>query len=385
MGVHSKLLAGVIAMSLSGAGMTANLEFQKSGVGKDNLPVMAAQIKSRLNFPLAWTPQVKDLSAWQKAGRAKLWEMTLHAPDKTPFDMQVLDEVDRGSYVARKVIFNLTADSRVMGLLLVPKGQGPFPAAIMYHDHGSKFDIGKEKWIATWNDEARLESAKGWAKRFFTERFPGDELAKRGYVVFAHDALGWGDRGTLTYDMQQALAANFANMGSSLAGLMAQEDARGAEFLASLPEVNKKQVAAVGFSMGAFRAWQAAALTDAVTATVAVNWMGTAEGLMVPGNNQLRGGSAWQMTHPGLMRFLDYPDVASLAAPKPMLIYAGEKDTLFPLDSVNAAFGKMGKVWGAWKAADKFESKVWAGGHVFEVQQQDYAFDWLDRQFGVKR
>jgi dienelactone hydrolase len=386
MGVCSKLLAGVIAMSAMGAGMAANLEYQKAGVTKDNLPVMVAQMKSRLTFPLAWTPQVKDLAAWRKAGVAKAWELTLHAPDKTPFDAQVIDEIDRGTYVARKVAFNLSADSRVMGLLLVPKGKGPFPAAVFYHDHGSKFDIGKEKWIEPWGDDARLESAKGWAKRFFTERFPGDELAKRGYVVFATDALGWGDRGGLTYDMQQALAANFANLGDSLAGLMAQEDARAAEFLASLPEVNKKQVAAVGFSMGAFRAWQAAALTDAVTASVAVNWMATVDGLMVTGNNQLRGGSAWTMTHPGLLRYLDYPDVAGLAAPKPMLIFAGEKDALFPLDSVNAAFGKMSNVWGAWKAADKFESKVWPGGnHVFLQPQQDYAYDWLDKQFSIKR
>lgn len=385
MGVRSKVLAGVIAVSAVGASVAANLEFQTTGVGKDNLPVMAAQIKSRLTYPLAWTPQVKNLAAWRKAGVAKAWELTWQVPDKTAFDVQVIDEVDRGTYVARKVLFNLTADSRVAGLLLVPKGKGPFPAAVMYHDHGSKFDIGKEKWIEPWGDDAKLASAKGWAKKFFTERFPGDELAKRGYVVFATDALGWGDRAGMTYDAQQALAANMFNMGSSLAGLMALEDVRAAEFVASLPEVNKKQVAAVGFSMGAFRAWQAAALSDAVTASVAVNWMATADGLMVPGNNQLRGGSAWQMLHPGLLHYLDYPDVASLAAPKPMLIYAGEKDTLFPLDSVNAAFGKMSKVWGAWKAADKFESKIWAGGHVFEAPQQDYAYDWLDKQFGVKR
>ncbi|MDP5241163.1 dienelactone hydrolase family protein [Uliginosibacterium sp. 31-16] len=372
-------------MSAIGTGVAASPDFQTAGTTKDNLPVMAAQIKSRLTFPLGWNEQVKNLAAWRKAGVAKAWELTWQAPDKTPFDAQVIDEVDRGTYVARKVVFNITADSRVSGLLLLPKGKGPFPAAVFYHDHGSKFDIGKEKWIEPWGDDAKLASAKGWAKKFFTERFPGDELAKRGYVVFASDALGWGDRAGMTYDMQQALAANMFNMGSSMAGLMALEDARAAEFLASLPEVNKKQVAAVGFSMGAFRAWQAAALSDAVTASVAVNWMATADGLMVPGNNQLRGGSAWQMLHPGLLHYLDYPDVASLAAPKPMLIYAGEKDTLFPLDSVNAAFGKMSKVWGAWKAADKFESKIWAGGHVFEAPQQDYAYDWLDRQFGIKR
>lgn len=385
MGMHGRMLAGVLTMTLAGAGMAADLDFQKVGVSKDNLPVMSAQIKKRLDFPLAWTPAVKDLAAWRKTGRAKVWELTWQAPDATAFNPQVIAETDRGSYVARKVVFNLSADSRVMGLLLVPKGKGPFPAAVMYHDHGSKFDIGKEKLIQTWNDDARAESSQAWAKKFFSGRYPGDELARRGYVVFATDALGWGDRGGLNYEMQQALAANFANMGSSLAGLMALEDARAAEFLASLPEVDKKRVAAVGFSMGAFRAWQAAALTDAIGASVVVNWMATADGLMVPGNNQLRGGSAWQMLHPGLMRFLDYPDVASLAAPKPMLVFAGEQDPLFPVPSVNAAFDKMRSVWTAWGAAERFESKFWPLGHVFEAPEQDYAYDWLDRQFAVKR
>ncbi len=385
MDMRCRLLAGIGALTFAGAGMAANLEYQTTGVTKDNLPAIAAQLKQKMSPVQGWSPAVKDMAAWRKAGRAKAWELTWQAPDATPFDMQVISEVDRGSYVARKLIFNLTAESRVAGLLLVPKGKGPFPAAVMYHDHGSKFDIGKEKWIEPWNDDAKLASAQGWAKKFFTERFPGDELARRGYVVFATDALGWGDRAGMTYEAQQALAANMFNMGSSLAGLMALEDTRAAEFVASLPEVNKKQVAAIGFSMGAFRAWQAAALTDAVTASVAVNWMATGEGLMVPGNNQLRGGSAWQMLHPGMLHFLDYPDVAGLAAPKPMLIYAGEKDVLFPMDSVKQAFARMEGIWGAWKAGDRFESKVWPGGHVFEAPQQDYAYDWLDKQFGIKR
>jgi dienelactone hydrolase len=379
--IRNVFAAGMLVMCMTSVAVAADQSYQQNGVSKDNLPVNVQQIKSRMTYPMAWTPAVKDLAAWRSAGVAKAWELTWQAPDHTPFNMQVIDEIDRGTYIARRVAFNLTADSRVLGLVLVPKGKGPFPAAVMYHDHGSKFDIGKEKLIEPWYDEARLTSAKGWSAKFFTGRFPGDELAKRGYVVFATDALGWGDRGGLTYEMQQALAANFSNMGSSLAGQMAMEDARAAEFLASLPEVNKSQVAAIGFSMGAFRAWQAAALSNAVTASVVVNWMATADGLMVPGNNQLRGGSAWQMVHPGLIHFLDYPDVASLAAPKPMLVFAGEADPLFPVDSVKAAFDKMSKVWGAWKAADKFETHMWPTGHVFEKPGQEYAYDWLDKQF----
>jgi hypothetical protein len=75
--------------------------------------------------------------------------------------------------------------------------------------------------------------------------------------------------------------------------------------------------------MGGFRAWQVAALSDAVDAAVVVNWMSTMQGLMVPGNNTLRGQSAFYLSHPGLGRHLDFPDVASLAAPKPMLLFAG--------------------------------------------------------------
>ncbi|MDB5948309.1 MAG: hydrolase [Massilia sp.] len=354
-------------------------DYQTTGV-RDNLPAFAAALKSRLTFPMAWTPRVKDLPAWRAAGRAKLWELSLQAPDGTPFEPRVIAEIDRGSYVARKVVFNVTADSRVLGLLLVPKGKGPFPAALMLHDHGARFDIGKEKLIEPWGDAATLATARAWSDKYFSGRFPGDALARRGYVVLAVDALGFGDRGPMMADAQQALAANSFNLGSSVAGLMALEDARAAELLASHPAVARGKVAAVGFSMGGFRAWQVAALSDAVSAFVVVNWMATTEGLMVPGNNQLKGSSAWMMLHPGLVRYLDFPDVASLAAPKPALFFAGEGDRLFPAASARAAFARMAPVWAAWKAADRFEARMLPGGHEFTQPAQDAAFDWLDVQ-----
>lgn len=362
----------------------AQADYQSTGV-QDNMPVFAPSLKNSLTFPMAWSPQVADLPAWRAAGRAKVWELTLQSPDRTPFNSRVIAEIDRGSYVARKIAFNLTADSRVAGLLLVPKGRGPFPAALMLHDHGARFDIGKEKLIEPWGDAARLAAAQAWTNKYFSGRFPGDALAQRGYVVLAVDALGWGDRGPLTPEAQQALAANSFNLGSSLAGMMALEDERAAEFLAAQPEVARGKVAALGFSMGGFRAWQVAALSDAISAFVVVNWMATTDGLMVTGNNQLKGSSAWNMLHPGLVRYLDFPDVASLAAPKPALFFAGETDGLFPAASARTAFARMGKVWGAWKASDRFEARMLPGGHEFTQPTQEAAYDWLDKQMGRAR
>lgn len=365
---------------------TASAQHQTQGLdpAEPSLPIFHEQLRRQMVFSLGWRAGISEPRAWRAAGRAKARELMLPpGEDDTPFAARVVEEIDRGSYVARKIEFNVTAESRVLALLLVPKSEGPLPAALLLHDHGARFDIGKEKLVAPWGDAAREASAAAWAGKYFSGRFPGDALARRGYVVLAVDALGWGDRSApgFTRDTQQALASNLFNLGSSYASVIAHEDLRAAQFLAGLPEVDARRVAAVGFSMGAFRAWQVAALSDAITATVASGWMATMPGLMVPGNNQLKGQSSFTMLHPFIGRYLDYPDVAALAAPKPMLLYAGERDELFPRAAVEAAFGKMRQVWAARGASAQLETRFWPVGHVFGLEQQEAAFDWLDGQF----
>lgn len=383
-----RLRSRVIGLVLAGLGVIPALaQHQSPGlVGPDgSLPAFHAQLREQLNFTLGWsavhTPQPH---AWRAAALQKARELMLQpGADDTPFAPKVVSEVDRGSYVARQIEFNVTAHSRVLALLLVPEGVGPFPAALVLHDHGARFDIGKEKLIAPWGQPAREQSSAQWAGKYFSGRFPGDALAKRGYVVLAVDALGWGDRTAPDFQIssQQALAANLLNLGTSFASIVATEDVRAARFLASQPEVDARRVAALGFSFGAFRAWQVAALSHDVKAGVAVNWMATLQGLMVPGNNQLKGQSAFAMLHPYVMRYLDYPDVAALAAPKPMLFYAGEQDALFPVASAQEAFAKMHAVWSAFGAADRLQTRFWPLGHVFVTEQQEAAFDWLDAQW----
>jgi len=349
-------------------------------------PLFYEKLKARMPFKLGWEKNSLTPQQWREQGLEKARELILPYQDNTPFNPTVIDQIDRGDYVAQKVVFNISDESRVLALLLIPKGEGPFPAALFLHDHGSKFDIGKEKFVETWNDDERLASSKAWADKFFSGKFPGDELAKRGYIVLSIDALGWGDRSVPGFatNSQQALASNLFNLGASFAGIIALEDVRASEFLASLPKVDKKRVASVGFSMGAFRSWQLAALSDSITASIVDCWMGTMKGLMVPGNNQLKGQSAFSMLHPNIARYLDYPDIAALSAPKPMLVYAGGQDKLFPVDSVKSAFSTLHSVWKANGAEDKLVTKIWdEKSHTFTADMQKESFDWLDKQFGL--
>lgn len=356
--------------------------YQTCGI-KNLLPIFADSLAGRLDFPLSWSSgNFKDFHAWREAARKKVVECLLKPPPAAPFDPVVIDECDRGSYCARKIVLNITADSRVLGYLLVPKGTGPFPAVLLLHDHGSRFDIGKEKIVEPWNDDpGKLKSAREWAGKLYGGRFIGDELAKRGYLCFATDALNWSDRGGAGYDGQQALASNLLNFGTSFAGLMAWEDLRAAEFLAAFPGVDSNRVVAMGLSMGAFRVWQVAALSEHIAGGVAICWMAARKGLLVPGNNLVRGQSAFTTTHPGLSNFLDYPDAASLACPKPMLFYSGDQDKLFPVACVREAYAKMRVVWDSQDASAHLVTKFWKTGHVFNREMQDEAFEWLDSHF----
>ena len=63
---------------------------------------------------------------------------------------------------------NLTGYSRVNAYMLVPDGEGPFPAVVLLHDHGGHYTIGKEKMIRPFGVSPEvLADADAWAKQCY--------------------------------------------------------------------------------------------------------------------------------------------------------------------------------------------------------------------------
>ncbi len=368
----------LLALGAAGAEEAMDRSYQHPGV-EHHLPVFYERLSARLTFPWSWlSGRFQDFGAWRQETRRRAMDRWLTPPPVAEFAPVVLAEEDRGAYVARKLALNLTGDSRVAALMTVPKSPGPHAAVLLLHDHGARFDIGKEKVIRPLAGE-RLESATEWVNTCYGGRWLGDELARRGYVCLATDMLNWSDRGGGGYEGQQALAGNLFQLGTSFAGLIAWEDHRAAEFLATRPEVDPERVAAMGLSVGSYRTWQLAATCDRIAAGAAICWMATVQALQVPGQNQTGGQSAFTMIHPGLLAELDYPDLASLACPKPMLFYNGTQDKLFPVPSVESAYAKLRRVWDSQGAGDKLETRLWDVPHVFDAAMQEAAFAWLAR------
>jgi dienelactone hydrolase len=340
-----------------------------------------------MSFPGAYCPgKGVVFNEWKKAARGRLLKEYQTPTPEAAFAPAVLAVEDRENYEARKIVLGISSWERIPAYLLIPKGEGPFPAVIVLHDHGAHFSIGKEKVVCPFLEASeRIKDASEWVSQCYGGRFIGDELAKRGYVVFAMDALYWGDRGPaegVSYGDQQAFAANLLQLGMSWSGVIAQEDLRSAEFVAGLPEVDPDRIGAIGLSMGANRTWHLAAGTDRIKAGAAICWLTTTPGVMVPGNNQTVGQSTFSMLHPGSPNWVDYPHTAAIACPKPMLFFGGEQDGLFPVESVKDAFQTLRGIWESQGADENLVTRFWPVPHVFNVGMQEEAFAFLDKHLG---
>lgn len=348
------------------------------------LPIWSMKQTEALTFPEAWgNSKQKNFNKWRKQTRDLYLNTLLTPPPKVPFEMEILETERRDGYEARKICFNISEYARVIAYLLVPEGDAPFPAILMLHDHGAKFSIGKEKMVRPFGVSAEIVAdADDWVNRCYDDEYVGDRFAKAGYVVLATDALFWNDRGRkegILFDKQEALASNLLQLGMCWSGVIAYDDMQCVEFLSSLSEVDNEKIGALGFSLGAHRAFMLSAATDRVKAAAAICWMITTEAQMEFRRNQTRGQSAFSMLVPNLRNYLDFPHVASIACPKPMLFFAGDKDKLFPVEGVASAFSIMREVWSSQNASEKLITKIWDGTHFFSRPMQDETIDFFDQ------
>ena len=347
-----------------------NYEFMR------NLPVYADSLIADLTYPLAWgNSDIRDFNAWKQKARDKVFDCML-APPPAPancYDVKVLYEEQRNGYKARKLEIRLSRYYTVPAYLLIPDGKGPFPAVNVLHDHGAHLFIGKEKVIRplACEDSVVVKDAEEWVKNYEGQYF-GDYLAQHGYVVFSSDAPMWGERGQKEgprrdrYDM---IAGNMMMYGIDLSAYMTFDDIRATDYLASLPEVDSLRIGCTGWSMGAYRAWMLSALSDHIKAGAAVCWMVTTdEQLSFRYSRTENGGFANCL--PGLRRWLDYPHVASIACPKPMLFINGSQDKLFPVAGVKKAFQTMHEVWDSQGVGDRIETELWEMPHSCGLRSQ---------------
>ncbi len=352
-------------------------------------------------FPLSFLrPEFRDLGEWKRQAHGKLLELLHYAPGECDPKPEVTERADRGAYIQERVLFNTTPDLRIPAYVLVPKeAKRPLPAVVALHDHGGFYFWGKEKLV---EQEGEHPVMAGFKRQYYGGKSIASELARKGYLVVVSDMLYWGERRMLLDDdpadwrerprdiaperiaafnsragqNEQLVGRTIYSAGFTWSGVMFWDDVRTVDYLLTRPEVDPKRIGCVGLSVGGLRSCHLAALDDRIKAAVVVGWMASYPSLL---QRHIRNTVGFTKLVPGLMRYLDYPDVASLAMPNALLVINGSKDALFELEGVRHCFEKLQACYRKAGVAEKVRTRLFDTPHEFNLEMQAEAWEWLKR------
>ena len=207
-------------------------------------------------------------------------------------------------------------------------------------------------------------------------------FARRGYVVIAPDALGFGervdDRGAPHH---QAMGRVVEYLGYTHTGLRLLDDQRALSVLASWPGVDASRLGAVGLSEGGKRTLFLAAFDNRVGTAVVSGYFTTIRDEVAVWDRL----AGWDLCNalPGLLHVADLPDIASLIAPRPLLIQNGREDRLYNLAAVKTGFSNVAGAYSGIGSEDAVALDLFDGGHRFVHEGPEaWVARWLPPEAG---
>jgi dienelactone hydrolase len=399
------LAAGVCtSMLLKGEAQSADtgiaLPKTESDVGSLYPFIQAQAARNEFSLSFLKKSRFKTVKPWKREARGKLLELLHYSPARCDPAGEVVSREDKGDYIEEKVRFNTTPDIRVPAILLLPKGRkARGPAVIALHDHGGFYLWGKEKLVENSNEHAVLTQFK---RQYYGGKSIASELARQGYVVLVMDMFYWGDRRMLLDDdaadwrerpaditaariqafnqragqSEQLVGRTIYSAGFTWPGIIFWDDIRSVDYLLTRPEVDPQRIACVGLSVGGLRSCHLAALDDRIKAAVVVGWMTSFPAQL---KRHVRNTIGHTKIVPGLYRYLDYPDVASLAMPSALLVINGSKDGLFTSEGVSTAFKNLTACYLKAGIPERCRTTMYDTPHEFNQDMQTEAWAWLKR------
>jgi len=299
---------------------------------------------------------------WQKKTRAALSKVLgcdLICPAALKADL--LDTVDKGDYSRIKLLLRTTNHSLMPVYMLVPKGlKVPAKTILAFHGHG----YGVKDIIGMWEDGTERSEPDGPHKDFAIE------LCKRGMIVVAPEIACFGERQTDFSYIDKSIgqpeplwpatcthSANLANhLGISILGFRIFEMRRLLDYLQSRKECDPNRIGVMGISGGGMLAFFLTAIELRIKACVISGYFSTFK------DSILSLGHCPCNFVAGLGQFGEMCDLAGLIAPRPMLIEAGSRDPIFPIQSVKQSFIRSKKIYSIWKSSN-LEKDFFDGRH----------------------
>lgn len=319
-----------------------------------------------LSFANSFASQFdSDFAAWRAAVQMKLGEIVGDMPTHSDLDLRVEWQSEHEEFHEIRFVFSSEANADVPCHLLWPRsGQAPYPIVICLQGHstGMHISLGRAqseadvKSIEGDRDFAIQAVREGYAalvieQRCFGERRDGRDASKRHVNHGCHHAsltallLGRTMIGERVWDVSRAIDA--------LEQMQAQ----------SIAPIDAERIGCMGNSGGGtityFAACLDARISVAMPSCYVCTFADSIGSIDHCADNYL----------PGALKYFEMGDLGCLIAPRPLVVVAGRRDNIFPINAVQSTFDLIGEIYAAAGAPDNCRLVIGEEGHRFYAAQ----------------
>src|SRR5438093_19349 len=300
-----------------------------------------------------WTSQ-REKHQRQLLEMLGLWPV----PQKTDLKPVVTGKAEADSFVVERLYFQSLPGLYVTANLYLPKNPVRPAAAILYVcGHGPVIRNG-----VSYGNKVSYQHHGAW-------------FAQNGYVCLILDTLQLGEIQGIHHGTYKEGMWLWNSRGYTPAGVEAWNGIRALDYLCTRPEVDTNRFGITGRSGGGAYSWWIAALDERIKVAAPVAGITDLHNHVVDGAVE---GHCDCMFIVNTYRW-DYPLVAALVAPRPLLICNSDRDTIFPLDGVMRLHAKVRKIYDLYNAPDNLGVLITEGPHKDTQDLQLPVFRWFNR------
>ncbi|MFM2082019.1 MAG: hypothetical protein RL380_710, partial [Verrucomicrobiota bacterium] len=306
---------------------------------------------------------IKDPTDWpaQRAElRAQLQEMLGLAPlpARTDLHAVVTGVLTNEAFTMEKIYFEASPKLYCTANLFIPRGlTNPAPTVLYECGHFRLFTNG-----ISYGNKAAYQLDGAW-------------FARHGYVCLVTDTLLAGEvQGTHTGTRDKGQWW-WNSRGYTPAGVEAWIGIRALDYLCTRPEVDTNRFGVTGHSGGGAYSWTVTALDDRIK--VAAPLAGMADATSHIGDGVIDSHCDCNFFQ-NIYRW-DFPQLAALTAPRPLLLGGTDNDRLFNLSNTVRLHEKIRRVYAQLGATNNFALALAPGPHDEVPELRLAVLRWFDR------
>jgi cephalosporin-C deacetylase-like acetyl esterase len=303
---------------------------------------------------------IRTLGEWQQRQqwlKKILPEVVGSFPAKTPLNATIVKSYDKDFYRLENIIYESQPGYYVTSSLFIPNGAKNAPAIIYCSGH----------------------SDNGYRSNGYLNEILN--FVKKGFVVFAFDPMGQGER--LQYYNSKTDKSRFrwpsyehsypgAQLfitGNTMANYFIWDGIRAVDYLLTRKEVDPNRLGITGRSGGGTQSAYIAAFDDRIKAAAPENYITNMKRLFQAMGPQ----DAEQNFFYGIEKGLDMADLLAVRAPKPMLVVTTTQD-MFPIQGAIETCDEVAKVYKAYGKPENFSMATDDAPHASTVKNREASY-----------